>query len=92
MEIFETKVRKMEMQLKQWGAKLDELGVKAGEATAEAKIDYRRSLDNLKSRHQATQAKLEELRFACGGRWEAFTTSFERAWRELEATFKQLAN
>lgn len=92
MEIVEANVGKMEVQLKQWGAKLDELVAKAEEAGTEAKVDYRKSIDDLKSKHRVAQARLDELRAAGGEKWGAFKIGVESAWTELEAAFKNLAN
>jgi peptidoglycan hydrolase CwlO-like protein len=90
METREAHVGKMETQLKQLGAKLDELVAKAGEAGTEAKSDYRKRIDDLKSKHQTAQSKLDELKVAGSEKWETFKTGVESAWNELEDAFKKL--
>jgi ribosome-associated translation inhibitor RaiA len=88
----EENVGKMETQLKKWGAKLDELIAKADEASTEAKVDYHKRVDELKAKHQAATAKLDELKAAGSEKWDSFKTGIESAWSELETAFKKLKN
>jgi len=80
----------MEKRLKHWGAQLDELVAKAGEAGTEIKADYHKHLDDLKLRHKAAQAKLDELKAASGAEWESFKAGVESAGNELEVAFKKM--
>jgi hypothetical protein len=90
MKKMDARVGKMETQLKQWGAKLDELVAKAEEAGAEAKIDYRKRIDDLKSKHQVAQSKLAELRAGGSEKWDILKSGVESAWKELEVAFKKM--
>jgi hypothetical protein len=92
METVEAHVGKMEAELERWGAKLDELTAKADAAGTEAKIDYRRRLDDMREKYDAAQAKLVQLRIAGTGKWQMFQGDIETAWLELEAAFRKLAN
>jgi uncharacterized coiled-coil DUF342 family protein len=92
MDSVEDNVGKMETQLKKWGAKLDELIAKADEAGAEAKVDYRKRIDDLKAKHHAATIKLDELKAAGSEKWETFKGGIESAWGELETAFKKLTN
>lgn len=83
---------KMEAQMKQWGAKLDEFVVKAGEVGAEAKGDYQYLVDDLKAKYQIAQAKLDEINAAGSEKWEALKVGVDGAWGELEAAFKKMTN
>lgn len=87
-----TQVGKMEEQLKLFGAKLDDLVTKAHDAGAEAKDDYRKTVAELKTKHQAAQAKLDELRAVGIDKWDAFKTGIEGAWSEFETAFKKLTH
>ena len=86
----DTNVGKMEAQLKQWGAKLDDLVAKADDAGAEAKADYHRLVDDLKAKYQVAQSKLDELKAAGSDRAASFKHGMESAWNEVEAAFKKL--
>ncbi|MBK6846705.1 MAG: hypothetical protein IPG96_03845 [Proteobacteria bacterium] len=90
MEFTQAHVGKMEAQLKRWGSQLDGLVAKAHDAGTEAKDDYRQAVAELKAKHQAAQAKLDELRTAGTDKWDGFKTGVESAWSELEAAFKKL--
>ena len=54
----------MEAELKQWGARLDKLMAKADASGTEAKIDYRKRLDDLSEKYVAAEKRLTELKAA----------------------------
>ena len=84
-------VGKIESRLKHWGAKLDELAAKAGEAGTGIRIDTREHLADLRAKHRVVQAKLSELKAASGAEWESFKAGVDSAGNELELAFKSLA-
>ncbi len=90
MNTAEANVGKLEAQLSQWGAKLDELMAKVEQGGAEVKLDYRNSIEDLKAKHRAAHLKLDELKAAGNGKWDHFKTGVESAWIELEHAFKSL--
>jgi hypothetical protein len=90
MSTIESTVGKMDAQLKLWGAKLNELLAKANVAGQQAKIDSRKQLDELKSRLEVAQAKLDEAKAAGNEKWETLKHGVERTWQDLEETFKKL--
>ena len=61
-------VGKIETRLRQFGTKLDKLEANAGEAVNEAKIDYRKQIDNIKDKRAVVQSKLNAFKAANGGR------------------------
>jgi hypothetical protein len=90
MEGTEGHVGKMEAELRQWGAKLDELVAKAEKAGTEMKIDQRKRIDDLKAKYQVAQSKLGELKAAGSEKWATLKTGVESAWKDLEAAFKKM--
>jgi hypothetical protein len=92
MKVEEANVGKMETQLQQWGAKLDELVAQLEEAGTEAKLDYRERIDALKAKHRLAQSQLDELKAARNEKWETVKTGLEGAWNELEFAFQKLTN
>jgi len=84
MEKKETYQEKMEAQLKEWTAKLEELKAKAQQASADVKIQYQEQIETLRTKFDATQAKLQELRTAGEGAWEDLKAGIENAWSELK--------
>ncbi|MDR3409337.1 MAG: hypothetical protein P4L87_00055 [Formivibrio sp.] len=73
-------VRRMQAMLDQWHTEIDTLVVKAALAEAEAKIEYNKQLDALRSKQAATRAKLEELQSASGDAWEDMRAGVDVAW------------
>jgi peptidoglycan hydrolase CwlO-like protein len=92
MENTEDNVGKLETQLKQWGAKLDEFVAKADRAGTAARIDNRRRIDELKAKVKAAEAKLDEVKTAGSEKWETLKAGVESAWKDLEIAFKKLSN
>jgi hypothetical protein len=92
MENVEAHVGKMEAELRQLGARLDNLLAMAEVVGTAARIDYRKRLDDLKERYDAVEAKLAELKAAGSGKREAFQGGVETAWNELAKEFSRLAN
>ena len=92
METKEAHVGKMEERLRKWGAKLDEFAARDEVASVEAKAARRLHIDELKAKHLAARAKLDELKAAGAGKWETFRTGVESAWTELEVAFKTATN
>jgi len=90
MKIAEADMGKMETELKQWGAKLDELVSKIEAESTKVKIDYRKGIEDLRSKYRLTQSKFEEFKTAGSAKWGIFKTGVETAWNDLEASFKKL--
>jgi len=89
MKDMEAYVGKMQMQLKQFGAKLDELVANADEAGTEENIDYQTHIDDLKAKYQEAQSKLDELMAAGSENWESLKVGVDSAWNELDAAFEK---
>jgi len=83
-------VGKIETRLRQLGAKLDKLVIKADEAGTEVKVEYRKQIDCIKDKHAVVQGKLTEFRAAGGQKWDNFRGGVETAWHDLENAFKAL--
>jgi hypothetical protein len=92
MEKTQENLGRLESQLKQWGAKLDEFVARADRAGTTARIDNRRRIDDLKAKCQAAQSKLDEVRTAGSEKWDTLRAGVESAWGELEIAFKKLSN
>ena len=82
---------RLEVQLAQWGAALDELVVKVKQAGG-VKADDRQHLEELKLKYHAAQLKFEELKAAGSEKWAGLADELELAWSELELAFKKLTN
>jgi hypothetical protein len=78
-------VAKMEAELKEWSARLNELKAKASKAAAQGRVEYQKQLETLQSKHDAAASKLAELKSAGEDRWESLKAGVEGAWNELKA-------
>jgi len=85
-------VGKMEAELRQWSARLDNLLAMADLVGRGTRIDYRERLDDARAKYDAAEAKLAELKAAGRGEWEIFRGGVENAWSELATAFTRLAN
>jgi chromosome segregation ATPase len=79
---------KMEAQLKEWGARLEEWKNQAAKATAEAQADMNKQMDQLRPKLEAAQKKLKELKAAGGEAAEKVKEGSERAMAELKKTWE----
>ncbi len=85
-------VSKLETELEQWAAKLDELLASAELAGEQAKRDSRERIDELKAKLAAAQARLDEAKLAGADKWDTLKQGLERSWKELEHTFHRLVH
>jgi hypothetical protein len=92
MEPTEAHVGKLEAQLAEWGAKLDELVKDAAQADSEAQQDYNKRVAAIKVKYEVAHTRLSELRTASGEKWDTFKAGVEVAWKDLEAAFQSLSN
>jgi hypothetical protein len=81
----------MEAQFKEWGAKLDDLVTKAGDAGHEANADYHKGIDDVKARFKTAQIKFDLAKAAGADKWDTFKGETEGAWNEFEHAFKNLS-
>ena len=84
-------VQKLNAQLKEWDAKLDQLSAKAQKATADARINYENELEGLKARRGVAQKKLEELGQRGENAWEDMKDGIERVWDEMGKAVEKVA-
>jgi len=78
--------KKMESQLKEWNAKIDGLRARAERASADIQIEYYEQIDTLRTKQEAAQSKLQELKRAGGNAWQDLKAGVETAWKELRNT------
>ncbi len=81
---------KMEAQLKEWTAKMEEWKDKAAQTGAAAQTEMNKKLDQLRPKLEAAQQKLKELRTAGGDAAEKVKAGSEKAMSELKKTWEAL--
>jgi predicted nuclease with TOPRIM domain len=79
---------KMEAQLKDWGARLEEWKAKGAKATADAKVEMNRQIEAMRPKIEAAQEKLKELKAARGPAAEKLKEGSEKAMAELKKAWE----
>lgn len=81
--------QKFESQLKQWNAEIEKLQAKAAEASADAKLEYERQIDDLRAKQQEAREKLDELQQAQGEAWKELKSGMDKAWDDMTQAMKR---
>lgn len=92
MGLKEAYQEKLEAQLREWTARLDQLKAKADLAEADAKIEYHRQIDGARSKIETAQTRLRELKSSSGEAWESLKDGIERAWADLKTAVEGAAS
>jgi hypothetical protein len=90
MGLKEAYQEKIEAQLKEWTAKLNEYKAKADKASADVKIQMYSQIDQMKARKEALQQKLNEVGAASGDSWEALKAGSEKILEEMKKTWESM--
>jgi nucleotide-binding universal stress UspA family protein len=77
---------KIEAQLKEWGAKIEEVKAKAEKSKAELKMKYEKQVEDLRAKQDVVQKKLQELRESGEDAWEGLKTGTEKSLDELKGS------
>lgn len=84
MDIKAAYQEKLEAQLREWSAGIEELKAEAAEVKADAKIQYSEYIDKLAAKQEAAKAKLQELRDGGEEAWEKLKPGLEQVWKDLK--------
>ena len=90
MEGTQEHLGKREAQLKRWGARLDQIVAKAEKVGVEVNAAKRQRVDEVRTKYQTAQAKMDEYKAAGCEKWDQFKPGVEAAWKDLEAAFKKV--
>ena len=85
-------IERMEAQIKEWGAKIDSLVIRAETAGEHVQADYRQHAKELRGQWVDAQARLLDFKTAGTETWDAFRTGIECAWADLEVALKGIRN
>lgn len=84
--------QRLEMQLREWDAKLEELKSKAQDAKTEIQSDYEKQLEILTSKRDMARTKALELRQRTEGAWKDLKGGTEKAWDEMRKALDHIAS
>jgi hypothetical protein len=90
MGLKEAYQEKIEAQIKEWTAKLQEYKAKADKASADVKVQMYQQLDHLRTQKEAAQQKLNEIKAASGDSWEALKAGSEKVLEEMKKTWESM--
>jgi hypothetical protein len=81
-------IDKLADQLKHWDSEIEKLEAKAQNAKSMAQAEYSKQIQELRSKKDAAQAKLEKLRLAGEGAWKELKSGTETAVNDLKNAFQ----
>jgi nucleotide-binding universal stress UspA family protein len=77
---------KIETQLKEWGARIEELKAKAEMSRTELKVKYQKQIEDLRVKQEVVQQKLRQLKESGAETWEGLRTGIEKSLGELKGS------
>jgi hypothetical protein len=77
-------VDKVDAQMREWRAQIEELNARADKASAEKKIEYNKKIDNLLVQLREMESRTQMLREAQSDAWEKVKDGVDSAWKDLK--------
>jgi chromosome segregation ATPase len=81
---------KLNAQLKEWNAKVEELRAKGQSASADAKAQLNKQLEDLAAKRGAAEKKLKELQTAGAEKFQVLKQGVDQAWHDLRGAFEKV--
>ncbi len=75
--------------MREWAAEMEKLKAKADQAEAEARIEYRKDIDELGRRKEIVQRKLDEIKSSSDAAWAEIRSGLEQALSDLKSGIEQ---
>ena len=80
---------KFDAQFNDWDVQTSLLKARPDKATAEANIEYYKTIEALQRSQEEARTKLKELKSASDEAWEELKTGAEKAWEEVKTAFNE---
>lgn len=77
-------IKELKERMDEWNAEIDLLWAKAGQAKAEAKIEYLKKLEELRAKRKVLQERIAEAEQGSESAWEALKQGLESSWITLK--------
>lgn len=84
--------QKLEAQLKEWDAMLDELKAKAPGLKGKIRTEYENQLETLAEKRANANEKLQNLRKHTEDAWEDLKEGVEGAWADMRVAMERIAS
>ena len=85
-------IESLASELKEWSSQLDLLAAKAGNVTADVKLNFSGDLDVLRAKQHAAAEKIKELEEASADAWEKVKESADKVWDDLRTGLARAAS
>ncbi len=82
--------QKLDAQINELESKLDNLKLKAKDATADAKVKYNELIDDLEPKIAEGKAKLKELADTADDAWDDVKEGAASIWDQMKTTFRNV--
>ncbi|MBD3426425.1 MAG: coiled coil domain-containing protein [Candidatus Omnitrophica bacterium] len=92
MGLREEQKNKVEAQIKEWDAKIEELKAKAAQVTSDNKIEYFRQIEKLENKRDAVKKDLEEMVSSGEDKVELFKEKLDAAVEEAKGILEGIAS
>jgi vacuolar-type H+-ATPase subunit H len=80
-------IEKLKQQLDYTNQKLDELEVKAGQVSGEARQKYEEQIEHLREMSQPARDKLEAMKAAGENQWDSLSAEADKIYKALVHSF-----
>ena len=92
MGIRDSYEKKMQAQLQQLKAEIEELRVKADQAETNLELEYYTLIDELHLKLETANQKFKLLKQASDENWNEFKSEFELVWHSLRELIKSITS
>ena len=82
----------MESQLKEWKSKTEPFKAAAEQWEAQAKAQYEKNLELLKTQREEAWANLAKMKSAGDDAWEQLKVKTDKAWEDLKSTTEKVSS
>jgi len=76
-------------KIDEWDAEIDRLEAKTSEAQADAQVQYRKQLDQMREMRKEAMARYAEMQGATADAWETMAQGTEKAWSTWLSAFDE---
>jgi chromosome segregation ATPase len=83
---------KLNAQLKEWNAKIEELRAKGQSASADAKAQLNKQLEDLSTKRAAAEKKLREMQVAGAEKFHTLKQGVDQAWQDLRGAIDRVTS
>lgn len=81
-------IEKLDAQLKEWNARINELKARAEGIKEEKRKEYLQQLEILRGKQEMARKKLRDLTEASNEAWQSMTAGVELAWKDLKTAMQ----